>query len=230
MELKAVDTATRIIKGFASTKFKDRQNDVVDPKAFESAMQVYMQNPQVLLQHDADKPIGKTIDFQIVPDGLFVTIEIGKGFEDADETWAKITQGILKAFSIGFYPLDSSYNPSDETYVIHALELVEISIVSIPANRESLFSMAKAFKDGTDLIDSPDKSTLALIEMKRHVQFLKAVYATLPTEKKIAIDSLRLELETICNLDEKAALLKATEVLSKEILISASLRDRLSDS
>lgn len=230
VEFKSVDTELRRIKGFASTKFKDRHNDIVDPKAFEKAMGVYMQNPQVLLQHDMSHPIGKTVDFQIVPDGLYVTIEVGKGFQDADETWQKINQGILKAFSIGFYPLDSSYDPTADVVIINALELVEISIVSIPANRESLFSIAKAFRDGTDLIDRPNKSTIATLEIKKHLTYLKSVYALLPVENKIEVDGLKKEFDNIFDLDERSKLLKMTEDLSKQVFISASLRGGLSDS
>lgn len=223
-QIKSVDSTTRTIEGFASTKFKDRANDVVDPAAFDSkTMGLYMENPIILLQHDTDRSIGKLVDFRVVTDGLFVKIQIGEGFDDADETWARIEQEILRAFSIGFYPTEWDYDQSQDAYVIRKLELCEISVVSIPCNRESLFSVSKAFRDGDDLVCVPDKAKIAVIEIKKHLSFLKNIYATLPTETKIDIDLLQKEFENIFNLDEKASLLKEIEASSRGILIDAIL-------
>ena len=229
-QIKAEDNSKRIIRGFANTRFKDRVNDIVDPNAFVEAMAIFMTNPIVLLQHQCDCPIGQITAYQINSDGLYVTAKIAEGIEDADETWALIEQGVLRALSIGFYPIEWDYDSELDASVITKLELVEISIVSIPANRESLFSVAKAFKDGTDLILIPDKSNIAVIEIKKHLAYLKAIYATLPKERKIEVDLLRIQFETIYNLDERSGLIKELERSSREILISATLRGSPSDS
>ena len=64
------------IKGFASTPDIDRYNDIVNPKAFKSAIEWYMQNPVILLQHNSDKPIWKTIDNKINKNWLNITVEL----------------------------------------------------------------------------------------------------------------------------------------------------------
>lgn len=231
-EFKSVDSNSRRIKGFANTKYKDRANDVVEPKAFDGAMGMYMENPILLYQHDMSKPIGKVFDFQVTGDGLFVHAEIAQGTKDSDEAWALISQGILKAFSIGFYPKDWTYDKPSDSTIINAIELIEISVVSIPANRESLFSVAKAFRDGTDIIDSnkPHAAELAVLEIKKQLTYLANVYAVLKTETKLEIDGLKVHLDTITSLDEKEALVKEAEALTRSHLIEASLRDSPRDS
>ena len=54
-----------ILEGYASTRNKDRVNDIVLPTAFEKALGTYMQNPRVFLQHDSDKNVGETIEAKI---------------------------------------------------------------------------------------------------------------------------------------------------------------------
>ena len=62
----------------------------------------------------------------------------------------KVKEGILSAFSIGFRMLEDEI--VDEIRHITKLELYEVSIVSIPANREALFDISKGLKYGTDIV------------------------------------------------------------------------------
>jgi HK97 family phage prohead protease len=203
LEMKVKDTSRRLIEGFASTRFPDRANEIVAPQALLDAMKLYMRNPLVLLDHDQRAPIGKTVSYAITPDGLHVTIEIISGTEKADETWTEIQQGVRRALSIGFIPRVVDYT-SNEFPSINELELLEISVVTIPCNRESLFSIAKALTLGTDLIDKLmpkigwDKTKAQLLEMK---SVIASNYAGLPTEDKIFVESILKDLQTITHSD-----------------------------
>lgn len=64
------------IEGYASTKDKDRGHDIVDPQAFKSALDLYMTNPIVLLQHNMEKPIGVVTEAKIDDNGLYVKARI----------------------------------------------------------------------------------------------------------------------------------------------------------
>lgn len=203
MQTKIEDTQSRKISGFASTKFKDRQGDVVLPEALEKSMQIYSKNPVVLRDHNPSQPIGKMTDFKITEDGLFVVDEIGKGFKDADEAWAAIDQGILSAFSIGFIPLNS--DRIDGEFVITELELVEHSVVSIPANRESLFSVEKALKFGTDIVSRetsvPEQKMLHAFES--NLKILEDMYDVLTTKDKIRVDDIRRRFNYLGHSEEE---------------------------
>lgn len=134
------------IEWYASTKDKDRMNDVVEPTAFEETLKQYMTNPIVLLQHDMDKPIGNVIEASIDDKGLFIKAKIT---EDTDWVFSKLKNGVLRTFSIWYSVkdyetienVDSEWNYS-YTNIIKALELFEISLVSVPANP---FALVKSF-------------------------------------------------------------------------------------
>lgn len=144
--VKEIDTETwkwLEIEWYASTKDKDRYWDIVEPQAFEKAMQTYALNPILLLQHDADKPIWKVESFTIDWNWLYIKAIVT---EDIDWVMNKLKNGILKWFSIWYrlldyemnYTEDDEWNITDSTCVIKELELLEISLVSIPANPYAL--------------------------------------------------------------------------------------------
>ena len=152
-EIVEDDKVTAIeIEGYASTKDKDRVKDIVEPNAFKDALDLYMTNPIVLLQHNADKPIGIVTDATIDSKGLYIKAKIT---EDTDWVFSKLKNKVLRAFSIGYrikdYEIDEIKD--DQGYVtgyeqtIKDLELYEISVVSIPANPYALTkSMSNCFE------------------------------------------------------------------------------------
>ena len=133
------------IKGFASTPDIDRYNDIVNPKAFKNAIEWYMNNPVILLQHNSDKPIWKTVDYKNNKNWLNITVEITN---DIDNVFKNIQDWILKWFSIWFIPKKWEYKMvwDMEVREITELDLIEVSVVSTPANPTSLFSLSKSIK------------------------------------------------------------------------------------
>jgi HK97 family phage prohead protease len=140
------------IKGFASTPDIDRYNDIVEPKAFNTAMSWYMNNPVILLQHNTDKPIGKTIEYILTKRWLEIKVELTN---DIDNTFKLIQDWVLKGFSIGFIPKKWNFETKDQLEVrqITDLDLIEISVVSTPANPNSLFTLTKSVKNFFDNLD-----------------------------------------------------------------------------
>src|SRR5438132_418224 len=65
---------------------------------------------------------------------------IGYGFPSANIARQQIQQGILRAFSIGFRQTEPMVRGNDGFMHIVALDLLECSVVSLPANSEALFS------------------------------------------------------------------------------------------
>jgi len=149
-ELKAVSkepTGDSIlaVAGYASTKDVDRVNDIVEPSAFEGTMATYMKFPVILLNHSSkDTPVGKVTSYKIDENGLYIEASI-VNTERGREVKALIEAGILKAFSIGFN-IKKWEDSSDEgdPFRITELDLIEISIVSSPANIEALFEQAES--------------------------------------------------------------------------------------
>jgi HK97 family phage prohead protease len=146
LEVKAIDGGAKIrIKGFASTPEVDRYDDIVNPGAFANAMTKYMANPVVLLGHDPNKVLGQVVEYTLSAQGLEVTAELNN---DIDNTFHNIMEKNLRGFSIGYRCLAANYKEEGNREIreIMELDLVEISVVSTPANPGSLFTMAKSFK------------------------------------------------------------------------------------
>lgn len=129
------------IEWYASTKDKDRGHDIVDPQAFKNALDLYMTNPIVLLQHNMDKPIGVVTEATIDDNGLYIKARIT---QDVDWVISAIKNGVLRAFSIGYKIKDNEFleeetsDGRDYANIIKDLELFEISVVSVPMNAYSL--------------------------------------------------------------------------------------------
>ena len=135
------------IEGYASTNDMDRSGDVVPTSVWEKGIQNYLKNPIILAQHDYDDPIGRMVDYKVDSKGLWVKARISAA---AEEVFGLIKDKVLTAFSIGFKILDAEYNSAAEVFVIKELELVEISVVSVPCNQNTLFDLSKAFDNATD--------------------------------------------------------------------------------
>ena len=163
-EFKEIEVKNDIvkIKWFASTPEIDRYNDIVDPNAFKNSIDQYMKNPIILLQHNSDKPLGTTVKYTISESGLEINAEIVNNIEN---TFDLIRNGVLKGFSIGYIPTKWEYVLQDwlEIRKITELDLVEISVVSIPANANSLFTLGKSIKS---FFDEMEKEKSKIEEIK----------------------------------------------------------------
>lgn len=150
------------IEGYASTKDIDRYGDVVNPMAFEETIELFMANPVMLLQHDHNKRIGDFTELKIDDNGLYVKGEVKYTAGDS-ELFAKIENKSLRGFSIGFRVLEAEWkdltdekgNVIDWIFVINKLDLVEISVVNVPANPYTLMKSVEdlAIKSAEELLD-----------------------------------------------------------------------------
>ena len=147
----------RRIEGLASTPNIDRDYDVVEPTAFAEFMPKFMQNPVMLWMHDVRRPAGKVVEFEVRENGLWIAGEITD-----DEVWRWIDTETVRALSASFIVLDrkienvgGSGEPGKPGITVRRItkaELLEVSVVTIPANRESLFAVAKSLSSGDDLV------------------------------------------------------------------------------
>jgi len=140
----AEDDGSITIKGYANTVNKDRVGDVIQRDAWtKGGLADYLKNPIVLAFHDHRQPIGKTIGYTIDELGLQITAKISKS---AGPIVNLINEGILKAFSVGVRVKDADYDSDSDTFIIKDVELHEVSVVAVPANQDSLFSVSKCFE------------------------------------------------------------------------------------
>jgi HK97 family phage major capsid protein len=76
--------------------------------------------------------------------------DVGRGGVDCSQF--KDCNGTLYSSptSPGFKVIDATYDSESEVFTIKEVELVEISVVSVPCNQNTLFSLAKAFDNAED--------------------------------------------------------------------------------
>jgi HK97 family phage prohead protease/HK97 family phage major capsid protein len=131
------------ISGYASANTPDRAGDVVPSSVWDKGMENYLKNPIVLAYHDHDDPIGRMVEHKVDSKGLWIKARISA----AAEVFNLIKDNVLTAFSVSFRVLDAEYNAVTELFVIKELELIEISVVSVPCNQDTIFSLSKSFSN-----------------------------------------------------------------------------------
>lgn len=130
-----------IIEGYANTSTKDRVGDVVLPSAFEKSLPTYLKNPIILANHDWNDPCGKALEARITDKGLYIKARISDTRADIKTL---INEGCLSTFSIGYNEVDADFDDQTNTKYVKELELLEISVVTVPANTEASFTLAQA--------------------------------------------------------------------------------------
>lgn len=122
-----------------STPEVDRYGTIIVPSGID--YQAYLNNPIVLAQHDSDQwPIGRCLNFAMNGENLEATIQIECITEEGKKLNKLINAGFVKAVSVGIIPKEYEEQTIDgqKVTVYTQSELVEFSVVSVPANRQAL--------------------------------------------------------------------------------------------
>lgn len=219
------DKDVLIIKGYANTVDKDRAGDIITESFWKdaSALEHYKKNPIILAYHDHNQPIGKAVEMEVTSKGLLLTARISKG---AGPVYDLIKDGILSAFSIGFVIDEAKYNESDDTYYITKGRIHETSVVSVPCNQESLFSVSKSldskeyarfekkFKPASKPLKTINKDSKMENELSAFEQMLKdqAAVNAVNTAKAVSDALAAQEALKVKAAAEALAVVKASEV------------------
>jgi HK97 family phage prohead protease/HK97 family phage major capsid protein len=220
-ELETGDTenASIYIEGYASTNDMDRSGDVVPASVWTAGIKNFLKNPIILAQHDHSNPIGRMVEHKVTPLGLYVKARISA----ATEVYNLIKDEVLTAFSIGFRVIDAEYNATTELFVIKELELLEISVVSVPCNQNTLFSLSKAFNDADDYISfksqfAPESESAKGLESSKEAEStIQKEWKMNPEEiKQMVADAAKLAVEqTTKSLAEAQAAQAAAQLVKQ---------------
>lgn len=140
----------RCLRFTISTGIVDREKDTIAVAGWD--LRNFIRNPVVLWGHDATAlPIGRALDVGIEGNALKATVRFipsdtpeRGGFADAVYRLAR--QGFLGATSVGFQPIKWEYTEdkdrgADDWFPgidFQQQELIELSVVTVPANPEAL--------------------------------------------------------------------------------------------
>src|SRR6516162_3609008 len=129
-----------------SDETPDRMDDVILSEGWD--LRNFKRNPIALFNHNSNFPIGKWADLRIENKQLRGTLEAAPEgtSERIDEIRRLMQAGILRAVSVGFKPKKfKDREGSDWGTVFEEQELIETSLVSVPANPNAL-AVAKNLK------------------------------------------------------------------------------------
>jgi hypothetical protein len=141
--ISKIDVEKRMVHGFATLDNLDRQGDVVPLEASIKAFESFRGNIREMHQPIS---VGKVVSFKEETyfdaesnksyNGIYVSAYVSKGAQD---TWEKVLDGTLSAFSIGGEVHDSEDVFDEELnkkyQVIKEYSLSELSLVDNPANQ-----------------------------------------------------------------------------------------------
>mgnify|MGYP000973810536 CR=1 FL=1 len=163
-EIKSIDADALTVDAIVSTKQVDRDGDVVLPAAFEKRLKSYKQHPVLLSSHrydDLRKQIGEAESVKVTDKGLETRFRYyaGMGNDEADWAWVLAQKGIA-SFSIGFIGHEFEWikEKSDAGEFITGrkftdVELLEISQVVVPSNRQALQLGRSAAQEEAELCE-----------------------------------------------------------------------------
>lgn len=147
LELKSLDAERREFTGIATTPSTDRMGDVVEPRGAEFTLPL-----PLLLHHDSTKPVGNVIAANVTGNGITVrcriadTDEPGTLKDRADEAWHSVKAGVIRGLSIGFRALQDGIEQLRTGGVrFTRLEILELSLVPIPANSDCTITAVKHY-------------------------------------------------------------------------------------
>lgn len=149
MTVRAQKDETRSVDVVASSTALDGYGEIV---AQDWDLRRYEANPVVLYGHNSwDMPIGHATNVRVDGDKLLATLNFvdARANPKAEQVWQGILQGSLRAVSVGFRSKKGAMQNIDgkDVFVLAGNELMEISVVPIPANPEAVAQEARAFND-----------------------------------------------------------------------------------
>jgi HK97 family phage major capsid protein/HK97 family phage prohead protease len=151
LTIKSADDERREIEGTASTPEVDRVGDIVVSEGLR------FKNPApLLLYHKHDKPVGRVWFDKPTKHGVKFRAHIpkideaGALKERVDEAWQSVKHGLLKWVSIGFNPDEDAIDFIDTGFKFNKAELLELSLVSVPANRSATVDQVRSYVKALD--------------------------------------------------------------------------------
>lgn len=152
-EVKAVEGQARSVRFRITSGSADRDRDTIAPAGWQ--LDNYRKNPVVMFGHDyGSLPVAKATQIESRADGLSSVAEFAPAdvYPFADTVYKMVAGGFLNAASVGFRPVAWTYNEDRKGVDFSEQELLEWSIVPVPANAEALVEARSAGIDLTPLL------------------------------------------------------------------------------
>ncbi|THA68053.1 HK97 family phage prohead protease [Ensifer adhaerens] len=159
LHVKLAPSQTGEIFGYASA-FEgppDSYGDIIAKGAFRRTLADHKREgttPAMLWSHDMKAPIGRWQTIYEDDYGLHVRGQLNMETSRGRDAFEHLKSGDVGGFSIGFFPaVGGTQKLTGGTQLLTEIELVEVSVVAIPANRRARVQGVKTLSSKTELID-----------------------------------------------------------------------------
>ena len=163
LDVKAVDPERRIITGTATSPTPDRVGDILEP------LGVSYHNPlPLLLHHDQKQPVGVVVFKTPTKHGIefearMPLVDEPPSLKDrVDVAWSSIKAGLIRGVSIGYRTIDQSFNKETGGYRVLKSEVLELSLVTIPANADATIASLKSYDLDRPAAPGPNRSGIKI--------------------------------------------------------------------
>lgn len=128
------ENKTATFEGYGSIfNVEDSYSDIVERGAFADSLNRNM--PSMLWQHNQDQPIGVYTEAREDDKGLYLKGEINLEVQAGREAYSLIKQKAIKGLSIGFMTEEDEFDRVLKVRRLKKLNLMEVSLVTFPANK-----------------------------------------------------------------------------------------------
>ena len=159
LEIKLAGGREGLIEGLASPYggAPDLYGDVIAEGAYSATIAEHKASGialPMLWSHDLARPIGRWLELREDPAGLLVKGQINLETSAGKDALAHLEAKDLSGLSIGFRVPEGGYRyQKDGTRLILAVDLVEISVVTVPAQTRARVVQVKLVEDLRDRRD-----------------------------------------------------------------------------
>lgn len=188
-EVKSMDTQKTdsgefaYFSGYASTFGNmDSYSDVILPGAFSASLKENS-NIRMLWQHEWSYPIGSFTKMQEDTNGLMAEGRINLGTEKGREAYALLKARDVNSMSIGYFTKKCQYDEEKDIRYLLEVELIETSIVTVPANRNALITDVKSALRDCKTVRDTEKFLQDVGLSRKESQQLISVIKGLPSSR-----------------------------------------------
>ena len=98
---------------------------------------------KMLFSHDRTLPIGKWTEIRENSKGLFVRGRLLLKLKKAEEAFLLMQEDILDGLSIGFRPVEESFDNDERAFIVRRADVREVSPVMIPSASDALITKVR---------------------------------------------------------------------------------------
>jgi HK97 family phage prohead protease len=149
----------------------DSQRDEVQQGAFRDTLRARDLPVKLLWQHQMDAPIGIITALYEDARGLVIEGQLLLEVAQAREAYALLKAGAVTGLSIGYTPRRYTRDLQTGVRKLQAIDLVEVSLVTLPANASAQVTVVKQ-SYGDDAI-TLEETAQAIYAMKRAIAVLR---------------------------------------------------------